>query len=286
MRTKITERNAANVMGKVNTFFKKDVKEDLGMKMVEVGREPVFDERGKLFWEKPIWEEQRVFVSYTGRCDVHWLRKEYLKKVKNGERIFTHDKTDCLLAISTPYDTDCLPISIGDTVELKGNQLIVKRCIMNGCYSIRRFVQTVVNSEERTAELKHGLYSHLTWFCDNSLWWDIAMEEFHGMACEINCIDSEIHHAFGNLIEEIDLSQATGTFRKTISMKDIAEDHYVDNDDFEFDIIVDVDAIKTDANKIFSIILDGKEVDSYGVISKAFVRNDDIEDDCDEAYNC
>lgn len=271
MKTKLNEKNAANVMGKVNTFFKKNVKEDLGIKKVEVGTRDILDDNGRLLCKFPIFENQQVFVSYSGRCDVHWLRKELLEKIKNGSRISRFDNTDCLLAISTPYDSDCVPISIGDTVEFKGNQLIVKHSYYKGSCSTRRFVQMDITPEELLNEKKNGLYSQLTWFCDDSMWWDMAMEEFDGMAIEINCIRNEIYNAFSYFIDNLDLSKLDETFRRTINMKDISEDHYVRNDDFSFDIIVDMKAFNNPgSSEVFDIILNDKSTDIYGVICKAF----------------
>lgn len=285
MRVKVSEKNAASVMGKINIFFRKEVKEDIGLKMVQVGSEDIFGERGRLLWKKPIWEEKNVFQSYTGRCYVHALREKYLEKMKNGERVSNYDKTDCLLAISTPYNTDCIPISIGDVIELKGNQLVIKHSYLKGLYSTRKFIQLASTKEEKVDELKRGLFNHLTWFCDDSMWYDIAADEFEGMMIDVNCVNREIQHAFAHFIDEIDLSQASGTFRKTISMKDIAEDYYVRNDDFNFDIVVNLDAVDKNSNEVFNIILDGKSVDSFGVICKAFERDNNDESD-DESANC
>ena len=68
-------------------------------------------------------------------------------------------------------------------------------------------------------------------------------------------------------------------------MKDIAEDHYVRNDEFDFDIVVNLDAVDKNSNEVFNIILDGESVDSFGVICKAFKRDNDDESD-DESDNC
>lgn len=43
MRVKVSEKNAASIMGKINIFFRKEVKEDIGLKMVQVGSEDIFD---------------------------------------------------------------------------------------------------------------------------------------------------------------------------------------------------------------------------------------------------
>lgn len=273
MRTKINERNAANVMGKINNFFKGDVKEDLGIRDVQVGTNNIYDSYGYLLWERPVFEKQRVLVSYSGKCDVHYLRKEFLRKIKNNERIFSRLGAECLLSISTPYDTDCIPLSIGDIVELKGNKLTVKHAYIPGCYSKRTFVKASISKGEKAAEIKRGLHKNLMWFCDDTMWAEIAAEEFRFNMLEVHAINREIERAFSDMIEKINFSNPSGHFSKVINMKEISNDIFVYNNDFSFEISINLDAVGKDSNDIFNIELDGRNVDTFGVICKAFNEN-------------
>lgn len=78
MRTKITERNMYNVMGKVNTFFKKNVMQDLGEKERLAGHKNC-EILGMENFEIPYYKTYHAYSAYPGTCHVHHLRKAILK---------------------------------------------------------------------------------------------------------------------------------------------------------------------------------------------------------------
>lgn len=126
MRTKINDRNWAVTMGRINTFFKKSVKEDCGIGMVLNTEDYIYDEESGEFNEVPKYTEQRIFKAYPGRCKKHFLYQNYLDKRKEGSCILVQEKNNTRIALSTAHSTSCVPISIGDIVELSSNKLVIK----------------------------------------------------------------------------------------------------------------------------------------------------------------
>ena len=129
--------------------FKKDVKEDKGLVNKIVGFKNELSISG-IQYDRPIYQKERLFASYTGYCKIHHMRKEMLEKKKEGKPSPFH-KTDALLAICTPQSPDCIPIYIGDTVEIAGTKMMVKTNIF-GRYHTRTFLQMPVSASEKAAE--------------------------------------------------------------------------------------------------------------------------------------
>lgn len=270
MKTRVTEKNMMNVMGKINTFFKKDVKEDKGLVNKVVGFKNELSISG-IQYDRPIYQKERLFASYTGYCKIHHMRKEMLEKKKEGKPSSFH-KTDALLAICTPQSPDCIPICIGDTVEIAGTKMLVKTNTF-GRYYTRTFLQMPVSASEKAAEIKSAVLNNLLWFCDDSMWIDIFEGDDVSTVLHIN---SEISHALSNFVSGIDFENETGV--KTLEMTTGDLDCYVPNDDVKFKFNVNIDAVlKGDMNNAMYIEL-GSEVykDTYYVVAAAMYTADDF----------
>jgi len=125
MEMKVTERNIGNVMGKINKFLSKPTRKYVGKKMVQVGYEniEIFGENVK----QPVYEERDTYVPFVGLCEEHYLRKEARKKAKEERRWEDNHKLhNCLLSISDNYETNCIPIMAGFTVNITGDRMIIK----------------------------------------------------------------------------------------------------------------------------------------------------------------
>jgi hypothetical protein len=269
MKTKVTEKNMMNVMGKINTFFKKDVKEDKGIVNKIVGFKNELTISG-IQYDRPIYHRERLFTSYTGFCKIHHMRKEILEKKKEGKPSPFH-KTDALLAICTPQSPDCIPICIGDTVEIVGTKMMVKTNTL-GRYHTRTFLQMPVSVNEKADEIKIAVLNNLLWFCDDSIWNDIFEDDIL-TAIHIN---SEISHSLSNFVSQIDFANETGI--KSLEIATANFDCYVPNDDVKFKFNVNIDAIlKGDMDNAMYIEL-GSEIykDTYCVVSAAMYTAEDF----------
>lgn len=125
MKTRVTERNMATVMGHINTFLRKPTKRYLGKKQVQVGTKEVGDESFRM--TVPVYELQDCYVPFIGKCEEHWRRKEIRKKAPE-DRFRGDDQVmhTTLLSVSDNYETNCIPIMVGFVVEITGDKMIIK----------------------------------------------------------------------------------------------------------------------------------------------------------------
>lgn len=267
MKTKLNERNAANVMGKINTFLKKNVKEDHGIHERVVGWESDEEVDGSV-WERPVYATERVLTAFEGACSVHHIRKEILKKKKNGEHLLSYEKGNtCLLAIYQNGNCDCIPLSVGDTVEITSTRMVLTRNIL-GNYSVRTFVQAECTEEEKDNAIKSGLMNHLQWFTDATCWIDL----FEGTgvdSLDVIRANNELDSILCNFISSLDLSdQGIASFDVDL---DEQEDMWTYNDGVKFTFFADLDAIRANDGDFFWIEFNGeKQHDTYGVMYACF----------------
>lgn len=174
MRVRVTTKNAAAVMGKINTFLRKETKEYVGLRQHKVGikEESFGDETFKM----PIYEERETFVPLMARCEEHHIHKEIREKIKKGERLFhddMHQYNRVLLAISDKYRTNCIPILAGYEVSITGDKMTIKE--NDVCYelvgfdgkvtrmknkdksSYSTFYHMPFSEEERMSKIKEGV---------------------------------------------------------------------------------------------------------------------------------
>lgn len=115
---KLTERNAAMIMGRINKFFEKDTKiyrEIHKMKTADIAET---NETGLQF---PVYEDCKKYEPFIGRCNVHWLRKEENKGYAND---IPGDIP--ILAIEDKYSKSLIPLYAGNDIKITGNSLIIK----------------------------------------------------------------------------------------------------------------------------------------------------------------
>lgn len=109
--TEITEKNIGKVQGHLAKFFSK----------------PTVMLQGFYHKEniKEIQEKELIpnYVPYEGRVGVHYLWKKHLA---GDDTFFLRAEKDIpRLAISTKYNSSCVPIEIGDRYKLYGNRLVL-----------------------------------------------------------------------------------------------------------------------------------------------------------------
>lgn len=110
----VTEKNMWKIAGCINNFFKKPVQEYEGIKEVCVGYHKMIEENG-FIWEKPIIERKETFIPLLApSCHLH-----HVVKNRTGEQMTTASfyknrnslrLNDVLLAISSPFNSSCVPI--------------------------------------------------------------------------------------------------------------------------------------------------------------------------------
>ena len=126
---KVTEKNMAMIMGRINKFFEKDTRIYLGIGKRVVGKTTLDLPRGAI--SIPVYEDYERYEPIVGRCKVHWIRKKLEDKIKNnGDYILTAEEEynyhNILLAIEDKYSINCIPIYAGFDVKITGNALIIK----------------------------------------------------------------------------------------------------------------------------------------------------------------
>ena len=126
---KLTERNAAMIMGRINKFFEKDTRIYLGIGKKVVGKTTLELPGGD--FEVPVYEEYKRYEPVVGVCKVHWMRKHFEEKIRvNGIHTLTDEDVyhyhNILLAIEDKYSVNCIPICAGFDVKITGNALIIK----------------------------------------------------------------------------------------------------------------------------------------------------------------
>ncbi len=132
---KVTEKNMAMIMGRINKFFEKDTKVYLGIGKRVVGKTTLTLPGGSI--AVPVYEDYERYEPIVGRCKVHWMRKKLEDKIKNnGYYTLTaeeeYDYHNILLAIEDKYSVNCIPIYAGFDVKITGNSLIIRE---NDTYS-------------------------------------------------------------------------------------------------------------------------------------------------------
>lgn len=122
MMTKVTERNMGAVMGKINKFLSKPTK-------IYEGRKPVYI--GTKLQDSTyvdIFRDEEIYTPFIGKCEEHWRRKEIRKKPVEdritGEEYTMHHT---LLAICDDYETNCIPIMAGFSVEITGDRMVIRQ---------------------------------------------------------------------------------------------------------------------------------------------------------------
>ena len=145
---KVTEKNMMSVMGKINTFFRKNVVEDKGIKKIPVG-EKTCEVDGYKF-PITIYEDGQLFLPFIGICTVHPCYKDGFRHVSN-----------VLLSVADKYSNNCIPIYDGAKVELKGTMLRIQ-CMWPGCGinpKYTTFIQRDYSKEERIKHIARRLAS-------------------------------------------------------------------------------------------------------------------------------
>lgn len=280
MRVKLNEKNMYSVMGKINTFFKKDVKLDEGIKksMNTKVLEEIY--QGIYTHEDKLYDSVHVFSSYSGYCQEHWIRKEDRIQQKNGDyRLHKDLAKKLLLAISSKFYGDSIPLSIGDIVEFHGNRLDVISMEFNN----KSFIQMDVSQDELVNEMKHGISGQLLWFTDDSMWIDY----FKGNVLDVISVERSISETLYNAINEIDFSKDE-LFKKVITTKEM-DDCWRVPDDFEFTFIVDLAAFKDNSKKesFLSIEFRGEKChDIYPLVDFIMNGNESEKDDDESDDSC
>lgn len=121
--TLITEKNIGKVMGQLNHFFSKPTLYLSGFSPKVIGYRT--DTWGNDCFKYEIYSDELYpyYIPYPGKCNWHYLWKEYLA----GRNIlFSRKKEDIpRLAIEGKYSNGCIPIEIGDAYKIYGNRLVI-----------------------------------------------------------------------------------------------------------------------------------------------------------------
>lgn len=122
--TLITEKNLGKVMGDLNRFFSNPTCKLSGFCKKEIGMELVVMPDGYQFLRDLYTEEEYpIYTIYEGTCKLHHTYKKYLEEGKIP--FFSSLQEIPRIAICSKYDTNCVPIHIGDRYKLYGNRLII-----------------------------------------------------------------------------------------------------------------------------------------------------------------
>ncbi len=118
---KLTEKNAAMIMGRVNKFFEKDTKIYRGICKRKTG--DIIKINGTEL-QFPVYEDYERYEPFIGGCNVHWLYKK-----KNNIKYKYTDELSAdipILAIKDKYSTSLIPLYVGNDIKITGDSLIVK----------------------------------------------------------------------------------------------------------------------------------------------------------------
>lgn len=229
---KVTEKNMAMIMGRMNKFFEKDTKIYLGVKKRVVGKTTLELPGGAV--SIPVYEDYEGYEPIVGRCKVHWMRKKLEDKVKsNGYYTLTAEEEynyhNILLAIEDKYSVNCIPIYAGFDIKITGNSLIIRE---NDTYSkvfgigdeypktikfknkttYEYFYHMPVSEDELKERTRNGIMS-LFELSDQSYY--IGNHEFD--SDEQNELHSMLQSRIYDLITKIDLDADSASLRIDIS---------------------------------------------------------------------
>lgn len=122
--TLVTEKNIGKVMGDLNRFLSKPTMVLRGFTKKAIDTEYI-DFHGDLFPVTQYAEEETPnYVPFVGYCDYHYLWKKYLA----GEECYTYGRKINeipRLAISSSFEMNCCPISIGSRYKIYGRKLVI-----------------------------------------------------------------------------------------------------------------------------------------------------------------
>lgn len=121
------------------------------------------------------------------------------------------------MSISTSYSGDCIPISVGDIVEIKGNQLTVRNSYFLGDYSYHRFIQKEYEAKEVEEVIKTGLCDTFVWFTDDSCWEDLVPSGLRHL--NLTHLNNAIYQAMIDFVYEIDFMNTQGIVEKNCNIK-------------------------------------------------------------------
>lgn len=201
----VTEKNMWTVAGHINTFLKKQVQEYEGKRKVVVGYEDVKEVNGFCF-KRPILEEKDTFVPFLmGNCHLHFVAEgkdistRNFYKTRNS--LFSNS---VLLAISSPFNDSCVPISYGNRVTITGNKLIIvdnefgkKMKCFNGS-NVRVFVQKPYNEQEKEDSIVSAIKSSIM----NNIYYEMWNE----------CFDPEVVSELRSMRNHISLENVGLTY--------------------------------------------------------------------------
>ena len=242
MKVRVTTRNAAAVMGKINTFLRKETKEYVGLRQHKVGvKEETFD--GHTF-KMPVWEERETYVPLMAKCEEHHVHKEIRKKIKKGEKLFhddMHQYNRVLLAISDKYRTNCIPILAGYEVSITGDKMTIKendvvfeipefngkvRRMKNKEKSTyRTFYHMPFSEEEKQQKVKEGV-SALFDLC-NQIYYCVDLYDMDypdWIKSSIRSLHSDLSRSVCDILDADDFD---------LTKDEIVENLYYDEDDCE-----------------------------------------------------
>lgn len=290
---KVTKANMATVMGNVNRFFRKNVKEYLGELNQEVGSK-VIDFQGEKILA-PVYEKRPTYEPFIGECHVHPMRQRYLEKIKNHERVFPHEEQDAqrvLLAIHDKYSAYVIPIHEGFDISIKGNRMVIREnnvvvksefmgkvsyLRMKERSTYRIFVQDEITPEEMDKHIRNGLMQtydvHDQMFDCLDLLDHFGRDEYW----TVSRAHQDIWHAFYDAVQSMDINEdnVVLTLHDCLSedifvhlnMKKLREKASGSDDDFYF-------------------MYNGeKHGDVFGILDEEFYKPHE-EEDCDYEDDC
>mgnify|MGYP005757002453 CR=1 FL=1 len=225
---KITWKNYAMIMGRINKFFQKDTVRYRGEyeDIIEDKEESVKNLRKYLAGEiaefKPAYrkEMKKVYDPYIeGRCEIHPVH-ENAKTDKYISEAYRTKKMECILAITDKYRATVIPVYIGNEVFITGDKMVIRdnrtvewiQTIKSEPMSTYKrmnksleyvFIHREITREEEGNRLKSCVYEHLNG-CDVT--WDMCGTEYfpESLSWESRSIHDDIFDSARKVIERID----------------------------------------------------------------------------------
>lgn len=241
---KITRKNYAAVMGRINKFFQKDTKRFKGRQLVNedflMSKEERLKEIMEVGWQnyypslKMVWHD--FYDPYIkGKCEIHPLQE----RLKDGKEhplptpAYIEKRSECILAITDMYRDTVIPIYIGNDVIITGEKMIIRdnhilEYIMDFNdsrklipYAIKNkteeyvFYHKTITPEDRSNAIKGCIYNLLHGL---DVAWDFdGAENFpENIRWEARSVHNELWSAVGRSVESIDYNNIVGGINKQL----------------------------------------------------------------------
>ena len=227
--TKITWKNYAMIMGRINKFFQKDTvryrgeHEDLTEDKKENAKNLKRYLAGEIPEFKPMYKKEmkkKIYEPYiNGRCEIHPVHNN-AKSDKYISEAYRTKKLECILAITDKYRDSVIPVYIGNEVFITGDKMIIRdnrtvewiQTIKSEPMSVYQrmdksedyvFIHREITKEEEGNRLKSCVYEHLH-SCD--ITWDMCGTEYFpdNLSWIAHIVHNDIFDSMRRIIEDID----------------------------------------------------------------------------------